>query len=66
MRRCAHLLVAGVGVFYGEWFLMMFLFKVGAWEERWVLVGLVWFGFRAEDDALRVLFDTYCGFWFRV
>lgn len=42
---------------------MMFLFKVGAWEERWVLVGLVWFGFRAEDDAvLRVLFDTYCGF----
>ena len=53
-------------MFYGEWFLMMFLFKVGAWEERWVLVGLVWFGFRAEDDALRVLFDTYCGFWFRV
>ena len=30
-------------------------------------VGLVWFGFRAEDDdAVRVLFDTYCELWFRV
>lgn len=37
---------------------MMFLFEVGGW----VLAGLVWFGFRAEDDVLRVLFDTYSGF----